>query len=552
MVGQMPQPPQADPLADELPAARSSWLRVLALALLALVLLGEERGVDHVAAWGSRASAASLEWLRGGGGGGGADEASPDISSFAREIAARADVSVSKISAQLQLSRDHISRGTVNLGDNVPYYRLLVRVADIRRRGTGHITVLNIGGSSSTGAELDRLDEIFSAVFGSALGGVLGVPVVVLNAAVGATGSDYYAICASQHLSPSVDVVLTENALNDGSQMNGLGQPASVVQQLILSVQAIAPHAVLVYAGLLGKPGPSCSTGEDIPNVHSVYKLYNVSIVSTRNLMFGPPSSWSDAAVCPIQQATAMDELFKVMGHPGPTVHAYLALLILSVFGEQFRVAVAPLSIVAAHVRQPLLDARPFAGRPFDCKSTLSPRFGAPLVPVPTPGCEAVWAASGEPMLVGSGCSGIGISQLWGDGVSATPLSSEVEDFPLVENWELSTASFFAADRSDSVRQDRKFNWDALGAGAPITFVIRVGAVGTVAVGYLAGDPYYGAATFRISNAAGAEHTAEISDEVKNQRHTHSVILFRDLAAGWWRLRVEPHARFGICAFATS
>jgi hypothetical protein len=540
------EPPSSSDARKPDEQARSPWLRTLALALLvALALLGEERGVEHIAAWGSRASAAALELLRGGG--------AANVSAFAREVSARADAAVERMSAQLQLSRDEISRGTVSLGDNAPFYRLLERAADIRRRGAGSITVLNIGGSSSTGAELDRLDEIFSAVFGRALGDVLGVPVVVLNAAVGATGSDYYAICASQHVSRGVDVVPTENAVNDSPQMNGLGPPASILQQLILSVQGLAPNAVLVYAGLLLRPGSSsCWTGEDIPNYLAVYKLYNISIASTRNLIFGPPSSWIDAATCPRERAHAsIDRLFKPGGHPGPAVHAYLALLILNIFGGQFRATVPP-SSVAARDRQPFLDALPFAGKAFDCKSTLSPRFGAPLVPVPTPGCEAVWTASGEPELVGSGCNGLEASQLWGDSVSETPLSSEVEDFPLVDNWELSSASFFAADRTDSVRQDRKYNWDSLGAGAPITFLIRVGSVGTVALGYLAGDEFRGAATFRISNAAGVEHTTEVNDEAKNQRHTHALLLFRDLAAGWWRLRVEPHARFGLCAIATT
>jgi hypothetical protein len=524
--------------------ARSPWLRTLALALiLALALLGEERGVEHIAAWGSRASAAALELLRG--------SAAADVSAFAREASARADAAVDKISAQLRLSRDHVSRGTVSLGDNAPFYRLLERAADIQLRGAGHITVLAFGGSSTTGADLDRLDEIFAAVFGRALGDVLSVPVVVLNAAVGGTGSDYYAVCASQHLSSNVDVVLTENAVNDGITLVGDKlEPTAIMQQLILSVQALAPHAALVYAGLLG---PSCRTGEDIPGILAVYKLYNISIVSTRNLIFEPPSSWGDPAACPELQAPfVMYEMFKGKNHAGSLPHAYLALLILNVLKEQFRVAAAAPKSVAKQFRLPLLDALPYAGRPFDCKSTLSPRFGAPLVPVPTPGCEAVWTASGEPELVGSGCNGLEASQLWGDSVSETPLSSEVKDFPLVENWELSSASFFAPDKPDSVRQDHKFNWDSLGAGAPITFLIRVGGVGTVAVGYLKGDEFYGAATFRISNAAGVEHSAEISDEIKGARHTHAVILFRDLAAGWWRLRVEPHARFGLCAIATT
>jgi hypothetical protein len=148
-----------------------------------------------------------------------------------------------RVSAQLRLSRDHVSRGTVSLGDNAPFYRLLERAANIRRRGAGHITVLAFGGSSTTGADLDRLDEIFAAVFGRALGDVLGVPVVVLNAAVGGTGSDYYAVCASQHLSSNVDVVLTENAVNDGITLVGDKlEPTAIMQQLILSVQALAPH----------------------------------------------------------------------------------------------------------------------------------------------------------------------------------------------------------------------------------------------------------------------------------------------------------------------
>ena len=522
----------------------SWWVRILVLALLALTLLSEERGVEQLAAWSSRASAASLDWLQGGGATAAAD------AMFAREVSARADAAIRRVSAQLQLSAEHLSRGTVGRGDKAPFWRLLERAAVIRRRGAGHITVLNVGGSSSTGADLERLDEIFSAVFARALEDVLGVPVVILNAAVGATGSDYYAVCVSQHLSPAVDIVLTENAVNDATLIGDGLEPATIVQQLILSVRALAPHAILVYSGLIA--AFSCWTGEDLPRVLSVYELYNVSVVSTRNLVFGPPSTWSDGAACPaLQPPFTYEAMFKGKNHASSTGHAYLALLILNVFAEHFRAAVGPSSTAVQEIR-PLFDASPYSGQPFNCKSTLSPRFGAPLIPVPTPGCEAVWAASGEPELVGSGCGGFEASQLWGESVSATPVTSEVEDFPLVENWDLSSASFFAPDKPGTVRQDRKYNWDSRGEGAAITFLVRVGAVGTLAVGYLAGDEFYGAATFYVSNAAGEAYSAEITDHVKSSRHTRAVILFRGLAAGWWRLRVEPHARFGICAIATA
>ena len=48
--------------------ARSPWLRCPSFALLVLLFLGVVGGGEHVTAWGSRASAASLAWLRGGSG----------------------------------------------------------------------------------------------------------------------------------------------------------------------------------------------------------------------------------------------------------------------------------------------------------------------------------------------------------------------------------------------------------------------------------------------------------------------------------------------------
>ena len=491
---------------------------------------------DHAA----QDSELSINWLLG---------ATDDNENYVRIVRERANSKTRTSRNRLQVSASQILQGIVSLGSPSPYWHLLLRAASIQRGNKGHITVLNIGGSSSTGAELDRLDEIFSSIFGKALGIILGVNVVVLNAAVGATGSDYYAICISQHISPVVDIVLVETAINDGTLADN-NNAASVIQQLILGVQALAPHAVLVYSGFFS--GQSCKTGEDIPNIIDVYKLYNATIVSTRNLVFGLPAFWNDSSLCPkLQNPFTQEILFEGKSHPGSKLHEYLASLLLHVFAEQFRVSRAQVNAMLPE-RRPLLDAFPFSGRPFECKSTMSPRFGAPLIPVPSPGCEVAWNTANEPKLVGGNCNGLLPYQLWEQSVSLTPLSSEVEDFPLVENWELSTASFFEVDRADKVRQDRKFSWEAQGAGASIIFLVRVGLGGMVALGYLEGDLYHGEATFHISNGDGLHFSVDVNDYVKNQRHTRALVLFRNLTSGWWKLHVEPRGRFGICAIATS
>ena len=474
---------------------------------------------------------------------------------------------VREISALLRLSPDQVARGVVNLGDSGSFSKLLDRATAIRHHGTGHLTLLGIGGSASTGADLASLDDVFSSVFGRALSRALGVPVVVLNMAVGATATDFYSVCVAQHLSPQVDIVFTENALNDLSTVIGpriyAPYEAAVVQQLILSVKSVSPHAVFVYAGL--QPSAmSCESGEDLPHLRDVYALYNVSFVSVRDLVFGPRSTWGGECSADIEDPFLWREMFPVpnfITHPSKIVHEYLALLILKVFGDQFRdisrrSRKAILADEGKSAIRPLLDPFPFPGRPFECRSTLSPRFGAPLVPLPSPGCEVLLNSSGGPKLVGT-CGSVQLAELWSDAVSTIPVSNlDLSRFPAVDNWAISEqkTSFmetvFNTTAASRVRQDRKISWEAAGSGAPITFIIRVGAAGMIGLGYFGGGGNL-AATFSVTNALGEMRSTTV-DQLISFRHTRTAILFRDLTPGWWRLQATPHGPFSICAIATA
>jgi hypothetical protein len=137
------------------------------------------------------------------------------IISYIRDVSARAEVALNDSAVRLSLSHEQISRGIVDLGSTASFAALLNRAATIQRAGTGHITLLNIGGSASAGAPpLATLEEVFSSIVGEVLQSILKVPVIVLNMAVGATATDFYAVCVSQHLSPAVDIIFTESKFN--------------------------------------------------------------------------------------------------------------------------------------------------------------------------------------------------------------------------------------------------------------------------------------------------------------------------------------------------
>jgi hypothetical protein len=337
------------------------------------------------------------------------------------------------------------------------------------------------------------------------------------------------------------------------------------VQQLILSILGISPNAVLIYTGIQPS-GLKCDSGEDIPNLRDVYALYNVSFVSTRDLIFGSYKSRASLG-CPADVGMPFNwqKMFpgpNFSGHPGSIVHDYLALLVLKVFAEHFR-SLADIKTASFFFERiplssplPLLDTFPFPGVPFTCRSTLSPRYGSALFPLPSPNCDVAWDELGTPTLTGNACNGVTLNNLWDERISLEPFGFQSE-FPTVENWVFieqrrswQERSFDTTNSTSRVRQDVKFSWEAKGAGAEISFIVRVGEIGILALGYFGGEDF-SSATFMISNAFDDKYSTVV-EQLMSYRHTRTAILFRDISPGWWHLRVKPHGPFSICAIATA
>ena len=147
---------------------------------------------------------------------------------------------IARVIPDLQLTQ--LRRGVMAVGRLAPYLALADKALRIRAAaaaaggaaGGGEaesITMVLFGGSTAAGEELNDASEGFAHMFGAFLAKVLRVPVAVNNLAMGATSSDYYALCGGSHMLPGSDVILAEHALNvniyDQPGSATLGDPAS-------------------------------------------------------------------------------------------------------------------------------------------------------------------------------------------------------------------------------------------------------------------------------------------------------------------------------------
>lgn len=131
---------------------------------------------------------------------------------------ARAEIASRLVLARLSNHSELLARGVMNVGALQPYLRIVRKALDITaaRAAAGladqaigdfvagdpavdppedMISLLLIGGSTAAGAELGDARWGFAATFADWLQIVLRVPVGLLNMAVGATASEYYALC---------------------------------------------------------------------------------------------------------------------------------------------------------------------------------------------------------------------------------------------------------------------------------------------------------------------------------------------------------------------
>ena len=265
------------------------------------------------------------------------------------------------------------------------------------------VTIVVFGGSTAAGAELDDMDTHFANLFGKWLEDNFHVEVILINTAVGATSSDYYAMCAGRHLHSGVDIVLGEHAVNDrGDDKYEYGPrlykpyEASVTEALMLQVRQHAPSAIFVYVAFISLHR-YCRNGEDLPQFLEVLGTYGAAAVSIRNMLLGRPSNPDNCNLDMISNAL-WDQLFKNRRHPTEVSHSYLAAALMNIITEEISYW---LQDVEGKVMPPLIHKNSnifdlnravssMGGLVFACRTTLHPSFGSGLFPLPT-GCHISW-----------------------------------------------------------------------------------------------------------------------------------------------------------------
>ena len=503
------------------------------------------------------------------------------------------------------LSPERLDRGVMLIGDLAPFRRLAERVLHLRFAAANGgidgadredpvasaLTILLVGGSTAAGAELTDPSQNFAAMFADWLSNSLSVNVTVLNMAVGATASDYYALCAGEHLRDGVDIVLAEHAVNDlVVEAHGFtSHESSLVEQELRQVRAHAPGAAFFYAGTI--PWfQKCVSGEDLPGLASTLAHWRAGYVSLRNMLVGVPGSsdWPTGILeaginanrdsCNINLEPPLDwyAMFPTApgpGHPRGQANVLLSLLLaravtsafakLSMLGWKVIDGGGQASLEPEPLHNETHEAPCLGGPPFNCRTTLSPSFGVALTPLAA-ACKVAWSGT-TPQFNGPSCPDEATA--WGDSHSAS-LPSEIANLttlPVVDGWERREIANIRGEEPGSngrgparIRQDRKFFWGSLPTYEPksIRFPVTVGSRGAVYVVYFTDQG--GSAEFTVlcgeaSVCNGTMPLVLVSGGGGNggQRHTFAEQVASKLPPGRYILLVKSLGAFALVAVAS-
>ena len=462
------------------------------------------------------------------------------------------------------LSRAQLARGLMSVGRLGPYLSLADKALRIRAGAAEEVAMVLFGGSTAAGEELGSPDQSFAHMFAAFLEEVLQVPVAVNNLAMGATSSDYYALCGGSHMLPGSDVILAEHALNDlyyahhtfgdfgaTGKLDASPHMGSVLEQVLQQGRTRAPDAIFFYAGVIPNAG-RCWSGEDNPGNAEALAHWDVGYASTRNLVLGRPptgSLWTawewgqDAGNCAIEPPFTWESMFPIGAHPVGMANVFLSLIMASATVE----ALAALHAAGWVAPPPAPPPAPLhalghddpcmGGPPFDCRTSFTPNTGAQLKPLAT-ACVVSWAGR-EPSFDPETC---------GDVFSA----DQTPPTPVV-GW--SYQQMYDSRLNDPalrVRHDVKTYWHADEINATIRFPVRVGARGQIGVGFFNGH-VFGAVTMGIRCGDGPcdLHAPTIVHAYEGQRVTTTRIPFRGLPSGTYLLEITAWpGQFGLVAVA--
>ena len=468
------------------------------------------------------------------------------------------------------LQWSQLARGVMSSGRLAPYLSLADKALRINASGEAAgeiITAVLFGGSTAAGEELGSPDQGFAYMYGAFLQEVLQVPVAVTNLAMGATSSDYYALCGGSHMLPGgSDIILAEHALNDlfyahhtfgnfGSTGKFDASPhmGSILEQVLQQARTRAPDAVFFYAGVIPNSG-RCWSGEDNPGNAAALAHWDVGYASTRNLVLGRPpngSLWAawewgqQASNCALEPPFTWQSMFPIGAHPVGMANVYLSLILASATVNALEAlraagwAAPPPAPPPAPLHALGHDDPCMGGPPFDCRTSFTPNTGAQLKPLPTD-CVVTWAGR-VPAFDPETCGDV--------------FSSDPSPLTPVVGW---TYTVMGDNRLNNpgmrVRHDVKTYWFAEKLNATIRFPVRVGARGQIGVAFFNGH-VFGEVRAEIRCGAGPApcdlHAPTTVRAIGGQRVTTTRIPFRGLPPGLYILEITSWpAQFGIVAVA--
>jgi len=430
------------------------------------------------------------------------------------------------------------------------------------------VTIVVFGGSTAAGAELDDMDTHFANLFGKWLEDNFHVEVILINTAVGATSSDYYAMCAGRHLHSGVDIVLGEHAVNDrGDDKYEYGPrlykpyEASVTEALMLQVRQHAPSAIFVYVAFISLHR-YCRNGEDLPQFLEVLGTYGAAAVSIRNMLLGRPSNPDNCNLDMISNAL-WDQLFKNRRHPTEVSHSYLAAALMNIITEEISYwlqdvegkVTPPLILKNSNIFSLNRAVSSMGELVFACRTTLHPSFGSSLFPLPT-GCEISWNSIKKYFFVYN-CSILVFNNVLKEG-KIIPQYFEISDFldntvlpelsvnsqgavvpnaplpdypmPAINGWLLEEFQPWdpGIPNIPRRRMDYKFAWVTRVHDAPIIFPIITGRQGYVGA-VIFTSPGSGLAKFCAQSVDVSQNVCQTIDAAFPFRVTKTFLLFKDL-----------------------
>lgn len=396
---------------------------------------------------------------------------------------------------------ERLSRGLISSGNSTLLKRLFTKAINGES-----LEFLLIGGSHAAGEGLATPDEVFISHVASWFENTFHINVTILNLAIGATGSDYFALCGSAHMKQGVDLVIGEHAVNDDdSQCPSCGlKPyfpfqATVSEQLMLQVD----DTLFVYAAFTrGKR--KFHSGQDLPDVLSTYIDHGATVVSLRDALFGNNNETVNTTNNP--KHFDWDALYPSNAHVQKLGHQYLGDLIIFSFLNSLEIFLEN-KMIDSKIKTRIYNDKNvgMGGVKFVCiGTTLSPRVGSFLIPSTTTTLSTNGTLSTNVTLSNNGTIRLPIN---------LSNSNEIQEtipkiLPYVSGWDVrevtllgkSESQRFTSRKNSNNRIDRKFMWykNSTNEDDIIMFNIEV-VTGNIGIAWFTG-PNFGTANVWIDN----------------------------------------------------